>query len=160
MTHSLPRREPPAGTARRRRWASGSDSWRPAPARRRASTARVPSRSPWTATSTCRALKRRAKRNSLIYGNFQERPPSLTTFPLGSQCIWACLHQALASTLQQFCYDASNTVLIENNGVAQNGLQPQSGVTLLFSRRTVSLASLYRAVAALMLTLGVNGPLR
>ena len=30
----------------------------------------------------------------------------------------AHFHQASASTLQQLCDDASNTVLIENNGVA------------------------------------------
>ena len=29
----------------------------------------------------------------------------------------ACLHQASASTLRQLCDDASNSVLIENNGV-------------------------------------------
>ena len=51
----------------------------------------------------------------------------------------AHLHQALVSTLRQLCNDASNTVLIEN---IENGLQPHSGVTPLFSMSIVSLVSL------------------
>ena len=51
------------------------------------------------------------------------------------------LHQASESTLGQLCNYTSNTVLIENDGVAQKkGCKPHSGVTLLFSMRVVSLA--------------------
>ena len=34
------------------------------------------------------------------------------------ECVRVHLHQASASTLQQLCDDASNTALIENNGIA------------------------------------------
>ena len=34
----------------------------------------------------------------------------------------ARLHQASVSTLRQLCDDASDTVLIENNGVVKNGV--------------------------------------
>ena len=46
------------------------------------------------------------------------------------------LHQASASTLRPLCDDTSDTSLIENNG-----LQSHSGVTPLFSMRTVLLTS-------------------
>ena len=52
------------------------------------------------------------------------------------------------STLQQLCDNASDYVLMES---LDNGLQPQSGATPLFSMRTVDVA--------LMLTLCVKmGP--
>ena len=43
--------------------------------------------------------------------------------------------------LRQLCDEASDTVLIENNGITKNGLLPQSGATPLFSMRTISLVS-------------------
>ena len=51
------------------------------------------------------------------------------------------LHQASVSMLRQCCDDASHKFLIEINGVTQSGIQPQAGVTPLFSIRTASLAS-------------------
>ena len=44
--------------------------------------------------------------------------------------------------LQQLCNDTSDTVLIETKELPENGLQLQSGVTPLFSMRTVLLVSL------------------
>ena len=43
--------------------------------------------------------------------------------------------------LRQLCNDASDTVLIENNEMSQEWVATQSGVTLLFSMRTVLLVS-------------------
>ena len=54
----------------------------------------------------------------------------------------ACLHQASASTPQQLCYDATDTVLIKNKELdKKNALQPHPGVTQMFSMRRVLLAS-------------------
>ena len=44
--------------------------------------------------------------------------------------------------LPQLCNEAGDTVLSENNGVAQKWVATHSGVTPLFSMRTESLASL------------------
>ena len=54
----------------------------------------------------------------------------------------ARLHQVSASMLRQLCYDASDSVLIDNNGVTCNGLQCHSGAAPLFLMKTVLLASL------------------
>ena len=64
----------------------------------------------------------------------------------------AFLHQVSASTLRQRCDDASDTVLMENNGVA-----PEWGCNQ--SLRDITVLCNCRVVAMLMLTLGVNGPL-
>ena len=65
----------------------------------------------------------------------------------------ARLHQASASTLRQLSDDACDFVLIENNGVA-----PEWGCNLFSSNSTdFNENRIARVVAALMLTLGVNG---
>ena len=64
-------------------------------------------------------------------------------------------HRASESTVQQLCDDASDTVLIENNGVA-----PKRVATPIWSDSIVfnenSIASVITEL--LTLTLGVNGP--
>ena len=60
------------------------------------------------------------------------------------------LHQASASTLRQLCDDASDTALVENNGVT-----PDLGCNPFWSN---SIGFNQSLVAALTLTLGVNGP--
>ena len=52
------------------------------------------------------------------------------------------VHQTSASTLQQLCDDASDTVLIENNGVTPEWAATYFLLTPLFSMRTESLGSL------------------
>ena len=55
----------------------------------------------------------------------------------------------------QCCYDANNTALIENNGVA-----PEVGCNPFWSDSIVFIqSSTASAIAALMLTLSVKGPL-
>ena len=52
------------------------------------------------------------------------------------------LYQPSASTLRQLCRGVSDSILIENNGVAPDwGYNPRSWVTPLFSMRTESLTS-------------------
>ena len=58
----------------------------------------------------------------------------------------ARLHQASESTLRQLCNDASNTVLIENNGVVP-----------FWNDSIFSMTAVLLVVAALTLTLSVNG---
>ena len=71
------------------------------------------------------------------------------------ESLTASLHQASASMLRQLCDDASDTVLIENNRVlSEQGCNPISSDSIVFNEN--SIASI---VAALTLTLGVNGPL-
>ena len=71
-----------------------------------------------------------------------------------SPLLKVCLHQASASTLRQLCDDTSNSVLIENNGVALEwSYKPFSSDSIVFIEN--SIASI---IAALTLTLGVNGP--
>ena len=56
--------------------------------------------------------------------------------------------------LWQLCDDASNTVLIENNAVAPElVLQPISSNSIVFNEKSIT-----SVIAALTLTLGVNGP--
>ena len=67
-------------------------------------------------------------------------------------------HQASASMLQQFCNDTSNTVLIENNGVAWKWVAaPFWSDSIVFNGN--SFASVIAGLSALTLTLGVNRPL-
>ena len=67
------------------------------------------------------------------------------------------LHRASASTLQQYCNDASHTSFIENNGATPKWVVINSGVTPLFSIRAVSrIASVF---TVLTLKLSVNDPL-
>ena len=61
--------------------------------------------------------------------------------------LMACLHKVSASTLQQLCDDASDTILIENNG----------DIWKLFEN--LNLEDHRRDVTVLILTLGVNRPL-
>ena len=63
-------------------------------------------------------------------------------------------HQVSVSMLQQLCDDASDTVLIENN--PEWGCNPSSSDSNVFNEK--SIASIIAVLAALMLTLGVNGP--
>ena len=64
------------------------------------------------------------------------------------------IHQASVSMLQQLCDDASDTVLIENNGVTQKWV-----ATPIWSDSTVFDENIIASVIAeLSLTLGVNGP--
>ena len=50
----------------------------------------------------------------------------------------APLHQASASTLRQLCDDASNTALIENNGVAPDlGCNPFLGDSIVFNENSI-----------------------
>ena len=66
----------------------------------------------------------------------------------------AHLHQASASTLGQLSNDASDSVLIENNGVAPEwGCNPFSSDSIVFIENRIA-----SVVAALMLMLGVNAP--
>ena len=59
------------------------------------------------------------------------------------------LHQMSASMLRQLCDDASNSVLIENNGVTPEwGCNPFLSDSQLFSMRKVSLASLQNCRSA------------
>ena len=61
---------------------------------------------------------------------------------------------SVRSILQQLCDDASDTVLIENYGVTSDGVcNPFSSDSIVFNEN--SIASI---IAALMPTLGVNGP--
>ena len=65
----------------------------------------------------------------------------------------ARLHQTSVLTLQQLCNDASNTALIENNGVTLKWV-----ATLFWSDSIDSNdSSISRVITALTLTLGVNG---
>ena len=66
------------------------------------------------------------------------------------------LHLASASNESQRCDDASDTALTENNGVAPQWLQPDSGATL-FASIVFSETNMAGIIAALVLTLGVNG---
>ena len=58
---------------------------------------------------------------------------------------------------RQLGIDTSNSVLIENNGVAQKWVAIPFWSDIVFNENRI--ASLMEAVAALTLTLGVNGPL-
>ena len=71
----------------------------------------------------------------------------------------ARLHQASASTLQQLCHDASVTALIENDGVAQKWVATQFWRDFIVFNENQYWYHHCRVVAALTLTLGVNGPL-
>ena len=63
------------------------------------------------------------------------------------------LHQASASTLRQLWDDASNSVLIENNGVAPEwGCNPFSSDSIVFNKNRIA-----NIIAQVSLTLGVNG---
>ena len=66
----------------------------------------------------------------------------------------AHLYQASVSTLRQLCDDASDTVLMQNNGVARKW------VVALFRSDSIVFNenSITSVIAALMLTLGVNEP--
>ena len=74
------------------------------------------------------------------------KPPQNT--PVTSHCmeyltcittpLRVCLHQASASTLQQLCDDASDTVLIENKwSPSRQGLQPIFGSVIAELNRSV-----------------------
>ena len=69
------------------------------------------------------------------------------------------LHQASVSTPGQLCDDTSDSLLIENNGVAQEwGCNPFSSDYIVFNEnRITSVTSV--VVRALTLSLGVNGSL-
>ena len=70
--------------------------------------------------------------------------------------IRARLHQVSESMLRQIVHDASDTVLIENNGVAWKWVAP-----LFWSNSIVfNETSITSIITTLMLTLGVNGPFR
>ena len=65
------------------------------------------------------------------------------------------LHQASASMLRQLCDDACNFVFIENSGVAQKWVAtPFWSDSIVFNENRIA-----SVITALMLTLGVNGPL-
>ena len=70
-----------------------------------------------------------------------------------SATVRAHLHQASASTLQQLCDDACNSVVNENNGVTPewDSNQSSNDSTDFNENRIVSV------IAALTLTLSVNG---
>ena len=66
----------------------------------------------------------------------------------------AHIHQVSASMLQQLCDDATDTVLIENNGVAQKWVAtPIWSDSIVFYENIIA-----SVIAELSLTLGVNGP--
>ena len=66
----------------------------------------------------------------------------------------AHLHWASASIQRQRCNDASNTYLIENSGAPEWGCNPIWSESIVFNERNVD-----SILAALTLTLNVNGPL-
>ena len=71
--------------------------------------------------------------------------------------IRAHLHQASVSTLLQLCYDASDSLLIENNGVTQKW------VTTVFWSDSITFNEnriIAEIVTALTLSARVNGPLQ
>ena len=54
-------------------------------------------------------------------------------------CVRARLHQVSASTLRQLCYEVSNTVLIENNGVTQKWVATQFwGDSIVFNENSIT----------------------
>ena len=64
-----------------------------------------------------------------------------------------CLHQASASMLQQLCDDTSDTVVIENNGVAPEwDCNPFSSNSFVFNEN-----STISVIAEFRLMLGVDG---
>ena len=66
----------------------------------------------------------------------------------------ARLYQVSASTLQQLCNDASDSVLIDNNGDTQDwSSNIFSSDTVVFNENRVA-----SVIAELTLTLGINGP--
>ena len=72
----------------------------------------------------------------------------------------AHLHQTSVSTLQQLCDDASDSVLIENNGVtAEWGCNSFSSDSIVFNENRI-VQPHGRVVTALLLMLSVNGPFR
>ena len=63
------------------------------------------------------------------------------------------LHRASASTLLQLCDDASNTVLIANNGVAAEwGCNPFSSNSIVFNENSIA-----SVITEMTLMLVVNG---
>ena len=77
-----------------------------------------------------------------------------TQFFQSKRIIRTHLYQASASTLWQCCNDACDSVLIENSGVAWKWVANPIWSDSMFSM------GITNVIAALMLTLSINGPLR